>query len=173
MNTEEKAWELEHAYLERATPWEWHLYAAKSDFDHNCWGLRWLVDNPRLDEATARFLFWYLGAGFFAQYANEEEAPTGQKDDYALVRLLEERILAHFYQPAQIHFDPKNSTLILPEATQCVDSRWIIPDELFKPVGTENVEFDYTPGYEGGLPQQLNKALQELFETQSNQEFIE
>lgn len=56
-----KAWEIVRAYLESATPAQWHLFAAGSNYDDNAPGLLWLIDNPNVDRATALLIYWALG----------------------------------------------------------------------------------------------------------------
>ena len=162
-DAEEKTWALIFPYLEQATPEQWHLYAAKSDFDYNALGLQWLIDNPQLDEATARMLFWNMGAGFLAQYASLEEVPQGEKDDYQTVRILEERILNGFYQPPRIWYDPHDNDMVNMHDYADIPAKRAIPAELSQKVGEVLVQLKDPSGYEDGLPEALCRQIMVLF----------
>lgn len=71
---EQKEWEMILGFLETATPEELHVYGASSNYDGNSAGISWLIDNPKIDKATALLVYWYLGAAWYVQYANEDEA---------------------------------------------------------------------------------------------------
>ncbi|WP_263224772.1 DUF4274 domain-containing protein [Pseudomonas entomophila] len=51
-----------HEHLAATTPWERHVYAKVSNYSDNPLGLKWLLDKPSLELATALTLYWNLDA---------------------------------------------------------------------------------------------------------------
>ncbi|WP_317629772.1 DUF4274 domain-containing protein [Pseudomonas alabamensis] len=55
-------WQIFHEHLAATTPWERHVYAKVSNYSDNPLGLKWLLDKPSLELATALTLYWNLDA---------------------------------------------------------------------------------------------------------------
>lgn len=157
-------WAIIKAYLERATPRQWHLFAARSDYDSNRQDLQWLLDQRNLDHATALMIYWNLGAAWFVQYASEEEAPDSE--NFRMLRLIEERYNSGYYENGRFWFDPMESAGGGPDDYPDVPVKRPVPPTMLLPVnGTEyvNVERD-PPGFEEGLPTDVVGALHALFD---------
>lgn len=158
---EAKSWALVQAYLSSASPEQWHLYAARSNYDGNTRALQWLVDRPELDAATARLVYWYLGAAWYVQYADLADARD--ETTWRLLRSIEERVEAGFYRDGGIWFDPHYSGGGGPGDYPDVPVRRPIPAFMLTAVGTELVEVESDPdGFDEGLPIEVVEALDAL-----------
>ena len=109
----ERRWQLIQGYLDRASAEQLHVYAASSHHDGNGRGLRYLADCPRMALGTAVMLFWLLGADWLTRL-REEELRDDQRERLALLRLIERRAVAGFYQPDAIAFDPRTDCCAIP-----------------------------------------------------------
>ncbi|MDC3958889.1 DUF4274 domain-containing protein [Polyangium jinanense] len=70
-------------------------------------GGRALLKNPHCDYGTALMLYW-LGAPYFErQYATDREIPEFARADIALMRELEQRLLARDFATAVVAFNPR------------------------------------------------------------------
>lgn len=148
---EAQVWKLVKNHLENATSEELHIYAARSNYDGNESGIKLLVDNPKLDRATALLLFWYLGADYYARYL-AEEVPDFQRPKDKLVRLIEKRYTSNFYTESNIYYDPKNSYLYPDEYSSIGPIKRKIPEIMYLPTDGR-VEVDLNDeNYDNGLP---------------------
>ncbi|MGB4811940.1 MAG: DUF4274 domain-containing protein [Methylophilaceae bacterium] len=160
---EAKSWQLIKMYLSSATPEKWHLFAARSNYDSNMKPLQWLIDNPALDRATALLIYWNLGAAWYVQYAAEDEALSAQK--YRLLKLIETRYSAAYYQQSVIWFDPQHAVGGRPDDYPDIPVLQAIPSVMLAAVGTEYVEIDEDPeGFDEGLPYETVEALHALLD---------
>ncbi len=163
---EAKAWRIVRSYLEGATPEQWHIYAARSNYDDNRRGLRWLLDQPSLQRATALLIYWQLGAAWYVQFAAEEDvASSSGRDTFALLREIEDRYRSGFYASDDIWFDPRHSIGGAPDDYPDLPVRRPIPSCMLE--ATEgrdyvNIEDGDPPGYDEGLPLAVMQALYEL-----------
>lgn len=138
---EARVWELTKDYLRQATPQERHLFVLESNYDGSSSGVRYLVDDPQLDRATALALFWRLGASYYASYESIDSIPDFQREDYELINLIAARYCSGYYANHGIGFDPcKDSGLspvaggadsvrsgIDPLMYQALDGVWVRP----------------------------------------------
>jgi uncharacterized protein DUF4274 len=159
---ESRSWELVRAYLAEATPAEWHLFAARSNYDANATALRWLIDQKALDRATALLIYWNLGAAWFVQFLSAQE--SSNPDTFQLLRLIEDRYHAGFYEAGNIWFDPRASDGGRPDNYPDVEVRRPVPGAMLEPVnGDEYVEVASDPeGFDEGLPVSVVDALYAL-----------
>jgi hypothetical protein len=160
---EAQAWEIVRTWLAAATPAQWHLFAARSNYDGNAQALQWLIDRPDLDRATALLIYWNLGAAWFVQYASAEA--SSNEDTYRLLRQIEERYDAGFYEHGDIWFDPRHSDGGHPDDYPEVPVRRPVPPAMLLPVnGNEYVEVNDDPeGFDDGLPMDVVEALFALY----------
>lgn len=150
------------AYLADASPAAWHVFAARSNYDGNLQALRWLVDQPTLDRGTALLIYWYLGAGWHVQFTSAEQALS--PETFLLLRLIEERYAAGFYNTGHIWFDPHTSEGGRPDDYPKVAVVRPVPTIMLEPVnGSEFVELD-PEGFDDGLPMAVAVAIYALFE---------
>lgn len=161
---EARAWNLVHTYLADASPAAWHVFAARSNYDGNQQALRWLLDQPTLDRSTALLIYWYLGAAWHVQFTSADQALS--PETFTLLRLIEERYAAGFYEAGNIWFDPHTSEGGRPDDYPGVAVARPVPALMLEPVnGSELVEVSEDPeGFDEGLPLSVAVALYALFE---------
>ncbi len=159
---EAQAWALVHAYLADASPTAWHVFAARSNYDGNEQALRWLLDQPTLDRGTALLIYWYLGAAWHVQFSSADQALS--PGTFHLLRLIEERYAAGFYEAGNIWFDPHTSEGGRPDDYLDLPVVRPVPAAMLEPVnGSEYVEVEDDPeGFDEGLPLSLAVALYAL-----------
>lgn len=159
---ETRAQAIVQVYLADASPAAWHVFAARSNYDGNLQALRWLVDQPTLDRGTALLIYWYLGAGWHVQFTSAEQALS--PETFLLLRLIEERYAAGFYNTGNIWFDPHTSEGGRPDDYPKVAVVRPVPTIMLEPVnGSEFVELD-PEGFDDGLPMAVAVAIYALFE---------
>jgi hypothetical protein len=161
---ERRHWAIVLAYLEQATPEQWHIYAARSNYDDNMRGLRWLLDNSALDEATARMIYWNLGAGYFVQFATGEDAGSYRQEVFDLLRLIEQRCAGHYYRNRALWFDPAHSMGARPDEYAHIEVKRPIPAPMYEPIGDRYVELEDLDGYDDGLPLAVAQEIFDLYE---------
>jgi len=162
---ESKSWEIVRSYLETASPAQWHIFAAKSNYDGNGQALRWLIDNPKTDRGTVLMIYWNLGAGWYVQFSSENECDAEhQRSTYRLLRLIEQRYFSNYHTHANIWFDPHHSEGARPDEYSEISVKRPIPEIMLQPVnGSEYVEIESNPdGYDDGLPIAVVEALYAL-----------
>jgi len=152
-------------YLARATPAQWHVFAARSNYDGNRYALQWLADNPRLTRATALLMYWALGAGWHAQFADEDEVDSWALPTHRLIRSIEARYLAGFYADGDIYFDPDDGPVPPGDYADTVERRRPIPAAMLAIVpGSDWVDLD-DDAYDEGLPMDVAEEIEALFES--------
>lgn len=150
-------------HLERATPAQWHVYAARSNYDDNRDALEWLADNPRLPRATALLMYWALGAGWHVQFAGEDEVPGWALRTHRLIRTIEARYLAGFYADGTIYFDPDDGPVPPGDYVGTVENRRPVPEAMLAVVsGSDWVDLD-DGAYDEGLPLAVAREIEALF----------
>ncbi|SEJ02384.1 MULTISPECIES: DUF4274 domain-containing protein [unclassified Variovorax] len=155
--------ELVLSYLESATPEQWHVYAARSNYDDNLPMLRWLVDNPKLDRGTALLIYWYLGAAWYVQYASEEDIEDYQQEDFEVLKLIEQRYAEGFYAASRIWFAPEHSEGGGPGDYPDLPKLRPVPVLMLEEVGTEPVDLD-PEQYDDGIPFEVAEKIEALFD---------
>lgn len=163
LEREKKIEQLVASYLEKASPEQLHVYAARSNYDGNAKDVRWLIDNPALDRGTALLLYWYLGAAYYAEFASEAEVPDFQQDSFRRVLLLERRLLDGFYPNSRIHFDPMRSEGGGPREMRKSKVRRPVPGQLLSPSPGQHVDVD-SEDYDEGIPLALAEEISALFD---------
>ncbi|MBX0289390.1 DUF4274 domain-containing protein [Hymenobacter sp. HSC-4F20] len=98
-------------WLESVPTTEWHVLAHEWSYDNAKDVLRWLLDNPRTERATALMIYWMAGARYYKQYATAEEASQHARYEgrtWEFIHDLEANYLAGFYTAGPVGFDPKH-----------------------------------------------------------------
>lgn len=157
-------WNIIHEHLAAATPWEWHIYADGSNYSGNQQGLKWLLDQPSLELATALTVYWNLGAAWYVAYETAAQAPN--PETFALLRLIEDRVHNGFYQGHSIWFDPMQSETATPNDYPDQPVNRPIPAVMLQVVdGTEYYDRDVVQDdYEEGLPPAVAQRLFDVFD---------
>ena len=117
------------------------------------------LTSPR---CTALLIYWYLGAAWHVQFTSAEQALSPETFD--LLRLIEERYAAGFYEAGNIWFDPHTSEGGRPDDYPKAPVVRPVPAIMLEPVnGSELVELD-PEGFDEGVPLSVAVALYALFE---------
>lgn len=155
---EQKEKQLVLDYLNSASPEQRHIFVARSNYDDNLWAIQHLIDDSLLDSGTALMAFWYLGAAWFVQFADESEASFG-KGRYRLVRLIEERYLSGFYVNQNIWYDPMHSGGPTPDEYPDLPIKRAIHERMLEATkGEVNVDV-FDADYDDGLPLALAEEI--------------
>ena len=96
-------------WLESVPTADWHAFVHQWNFDNADDILRWLVDNPRTERATALMIYWMKGARFFKQYATAADARAVAayvERNWLFIHHLEEQYVQGFYPAGTMGFDP-------------------------------------------------------------------
>lgn len=160
---EKKIEALIAAYLQSATPEQWHIFAATSNYDGNSKSIPWLIDNEKLDRGTAVLLYWYLGAAGCASYGTIDEVPGFQEESYRQILLIEKRVLEGFYPNANIAFDPMASEGGGPKEIDKKNVKRAIPLEMLRPSPGRQVDHR-DDAYDDGLPLEVCEKISALFD---------
>lgn len=150
------------SYLQGATPEQWHVYVARSNYDDNAPALRWLIDNPQLDRGTALMIYWYMGAAGYVQFASEDQVKDYEKDTFRLLLLIEQRYADGFYTQGRIWFAPEHSEGGGPSETRQPYVR-PVSTLMREEVGTELVDIE-PEDYDDGLPFEVMEKIEALFD---------
>lgn len=151
-------------YLERATPQQWHVFAARSNYDGNRYALEWLAGHPRLSRATALLMYWALGAGWHVQFVSEDEVDGWALPAHRLIRSIETRYLGGYYADGTIYFDPDDGPVPPGDYVGMVENRRPVPEAMLAIVpGSDWVDLD-DEGYDEGLPLAVAEEIAALFE---------
>ncbi len=162
---EQKAWSIVKTYLSNATPEQWHIFSARSNYDDNRKALQWLIDNPKLDKATALLIYWYLGAGWYVQFASKDEMQSYEVKTFELLQTIEQRYQSDFYERSRIWFDPKFSEGGRPDDYAQLPVKRPVPDIMLQPtVGEDYVDLDNLEDYDDGLPITVAEELFALYD---------
>jgi len=89
-----------------ADPEELHLFAGAYNWDGGVEDLLRAVRHPLCDLGTALLVYWRGQPGSFLQYAGREGVPRSQREDYDLLREIEQRVQSGAYRSARQPFDP-------------------------------------------------------------------
>ncbi|UTY60070.1 DUF4274 domain-containing protein [Massilia sp. erpn] len=160
---EQQEWDIVRNYLVSATKAQRHIFAARANYDGNSEAFRWLVDSTETDQATALLLYWNLGAAWYVQFDSAEASSSPAT--YQLLRLIEQRCTAGFYETAAIYFNPHRSSGARPDDYPDIPVKVAIPDIMLRPVeGSERVDIEGDPeGYDEGLPFDIAEAIYALY----------
>ena len=93
-------------FLTTATPAQRHTYVRRTNYDGATDRIRYVLDDPSTDRATALAAYWMLGAGYYARYAEADDAAGYERPTWELLRTTEQRYAGGFYADHGIGFDP-------------------------------------------------------------------
>lgn len=155
---------FEHLQAPTTSTWDWHAYADGSNYTDNQPGLKWLLDQPRLELATALTIYWNLGAAWYVAFETVEQADN--PETFALLRLIEDRVQSGFYQGHTIWFDPRQSQSARPDDYPEQPVNRPVPAAMLQIAeGTEYFDRDeQTQEYDDGLPYEVSQRIHDLFD---------
>jgi len=162
--SEREAQTLTLRYLQRATPAQWHVYAARSNYDSNRYALEWLADNPQLTRATALLMYWALGAGWYVQFVSDDDVDSWALPAHRLIRRIERNYVSGFYTDGSIYFDPDDGPVPPSDYADSIPNRRPVPEAMLQIVpGSDWVDLD-DDAYDDGLPIEVAEDIAALFE---------
>ncbi|MGW6128532.1 DUF4274 domain-containing protein [Cellulomonas sp. NPDC055163] len=100
------AQQLLRDFLREATPQQRHTFVRGTNYDDGDALIRFVLDDPSTDRATALAAYWMLGAGFHTRFATATDAHDYQRRTWELLRTIEDRYAAGFYADHGLGFDP-------------------------------------------------------------------
>jgi hypothetical protein len=108
-NDESRSWLLFREKLaEVQTTLELHCIAANLNWDYGTRGLTAAIDHPLCDRGTALLLYW-LGEPYYAlKYRTIDDVPSWDRDEYDLLKRIEEKYLSDSFAHAMIAADPRD-----------------------------------------------------------------
>ena len=133
-------------FLRAATPQQRHTFVRRTNYDGGDATIRFVLDDPTTDRATALAAYWILGACYYSRYATAEETADYERPTWELLRSIEERYAAGFWADHGIAFDPTDDDEIdwtddygAPVARPVPEvMRQAVPGELVDDAGTED-----------------------------------
>ncbi|GIG39158.1 DUF4274 domain-containing protein [Cellulomonas phragmiteti] len=93
-------------FLQSATPQQRHTFVRRTSYDSGDATIRFVLDDPTTDRATALAAYWILGACYYSRYASADETTDDERPTWELLRTIEERYAAGFWADHGIAFDP-------------------------------------------------------------------
>ena len=93
-------------FLRDATPQQRHTFVRRMNYDDGDALVRFVLDDPSTDRATALAAYWTLGAADYTRYASAADALDYERPTWELLRTIEERYAAGFWADHGIGFDP-------------------------------------------------------------------
>ncbi|AVB19136.1 MULTISPECIES: DUF4274 domain-containing protein [Pseudomonas syringae group] len=152
-------------HLESATPADWHAYADGSNYSDNQPGLKWLLDQPSLEVATALTIYWNLGAAWYVAFEHVEQVDDAET--FEMLRLIETRVQNGFYQGRSIWFDPMQSESARPDDYPDQPVNRPVPPAMLQVVnGTEYYDRELVQSeYDDGLPLHVSQRIHDLFDS--------
>ncbi|MDV6374205.1 DUF4274 domain-containing protein [Deinococcus arenicola] len=95
-------------FLPTAPDDAWLWFACDSNSDGNGELIGWMIEQPTCPEAAALAIYWYSGAGYYAQYQTREQVPKFGQATFDVLETIQQRLLGKFYRTTAVGFDPSN-----------------------------------------------------------------
>ena len=152
-------------FLKTAKPEEWVFVATDTNYDEKEL-LIWMAKQPQCPEAAAKAIYWYLRPGFFTRYTYAN-LPDWSKEDFELIRKIEEKYINGFYEKSYVGFDPSddrtggsvNGDNLLNNYPMSGEGNQI-PELMFRPTpGRMLTRHDIPAGWDNGMPPQIAKVV--------------
>lgn len=133
-------------FLRAATPQQRHTFVRRTSYDSGDATIRFVLDDPTTDRATALAAYWILGASYYSRYAVADDVPDDERATWELLRSIEDRYAAGFWADRGIAFDPTDDDEIdwtddygAPVARRVPDAmRRAVPGDLVDDEDTED-----------------------------------
>lgn len=136
-------------WLETAGPRERHTFVRRANYDSGEHHVRFVLDQPTTDRATALAAYWILGASYYSRYAAADDVPEDERPTWELLRSIEDRYAAGFWADHGIAFDPTDDDEIDWTDDYGAPVSRPVPDVMRRAVGGGLVD---DAGTEDGLP---------------------
>lgn len=136
-------------FLTSATPQQRHTFVRRCNYDSGDAVVRFVLDDPTTDRATALAAYWILGASYYSRFTTADEVAEDERPTWELLRTIEERYEAGFWADHGIAFDPTDDDEIDWTDDYGAPVNRPVPDAMKRPVPGTLVD---DAGTEDGLP---------------------
>lgn len=136
-------------FLRAATPRQRHTFVRRTSYDRGDATVRFVLDDPTTDRATALAAYWILGASYYSRFPTAEDVALDERPTWELLRLIEDRYAAGFWADHGIAFDPTDDDEIDWTDDYGAPVNRPIPEAMCRAVPGELVD---DAGTEDGLP---------------------
>ncbi|KFF18787.1 DUF4274 domain-containing protein [Flavobacterium hydatis] len=128
---------------EKLTAAELHQFVQNWNYDDGVEPFDWIIKQKHCDKGTALCLYWFLQPDYFCKFTNEDEAKEDiNYESYKLIKEIEQRYCAGFYEDENFSFNPKDEFLDEYSNTKCIP-----PEMLEKSKGViferQDIEFAF------------------------------
>ncbi|NUS20148.1 MAG: DUF4274 domain-containing protein [Mesorhizobium sp.] len=111
MDENEHSIQQQIAWLERASPDDWHRAVLDFNWDWNIDPLFWIARQPQCDKATALTMFWLGQPAWYLLMALENGGSDANRDPvWDMLKLIAQRINARSYVRSKIAYDVDDFT---------------------------------------------------------------
>ncbi|WP_168733345.1 DUF4274 domain-containing protein [Deinococcus sp. Arct2-2] len=159
-------------FLPNAPDDAWLWFACDSNYDGNGQLIKWMIEQPTCPEAAALAIYWYSGAGFYAQYQTREQVPDHSRDQFDVLQSLQQRFLGGFYRKTAVGFDPRNDPTPI-GILERPGYDWVAgePHAESLPAGVKNAlagtqfgVMNMPEGWVEGMPLEINAVVEQEYE---------
>ncbi|WP_409417277.1 DUF4274 domain-containing protein [Flavobacterium sp. PS2] len=110
----------------KLTAAELHQFVQHWNYDDGIEPFDWIIKQKHCDKGTALCLYWFLQPDYFCKFANEDEAKEDiNYESYKLIKEIEQRYCAGFYEDENFSFNPKDEFLDEYSNTKCIPAEML------------------------------------------------
>ena len=154
-------------YFKSVGPREWHLSASDWNYDSGREALRWIINNPETEKATALMIYWMSAPAWQKQFADRDDAVAKNSwyaGSYDFIEEIENNYTSGFYTRETIGYDPANDDEGYDWTSDYDDITRLreIPAIMYEKI--EGEQLARPEDYEDGLPVPVYEKLIELYE---------
>ena len=137
-------------WLSKRDPDEWHRVALSWNWDSGYMVLRWIIQQPDCDRATALLIFWRGDVAYYLPYGHRDEVPEPNGDVYDLLCEIRQNWIAGKYRRSELAYDSEGGR-DMDFARRRLGSRlkFIFPRDMEQSLAGRVLTCE---GYEEGLP---------------------
>ena len=106
-------------------------FIKKYNWDDGIAVLHLMIRDPNLDKASALYIYWLGKPEFFTQFSSRDEVLNHARENYDLIKEIEQKYASGFYTVSELSFNPQPETNRYPDIKPKVK----IPDAMYQPVG--------------------------------------
>lgn len=132
------------------------------NWDYGTAVLRWIIEQPQCDRATAKRIFLLCPAEDLLRFPNAEAVTSLQRDEFALANRIATLWNAGFYTSAEFFFDPATEGMDAyrqnEQKYRAQGLPWHLPPDFDLPEGKRDVDFG---SFSEGFSQELGDALKD------------
>lgn len=140
-------------WLKQATPDQWHKVADGWNWGSGEAPLRWIIEQPDCDKATAQLIFWRGEPSYYWGIASDlaglQAARASSLDVYTMLTRIVEKWRAGEYSRAELSYDPGVDARARPADVErsATHPALMLDDSMLEPiVGRELEDGEYDEG---------------------------